>query len=130
VEVVTPPRFPLKMKPLPLPPADAALAERICCLACLVDQLPTATPAALRRLLRSAYNVHRMVEAIGNEPSDNAVWTLAAAIEGLKATALEARASGADERTVQQLVDMSLASAIEVVDRALPFVDLDEFPHG
>jgi hypothetical protein len=84
----------------------------------IVAQLSASTPPAERRLLRSAYELHRMVDRFAADPSDSDVWELVAAVGAMKVTAVDACAAGVPEGYVRQLLAMTLASAAQVAEMA------------
>jgi hypothetical protein len=85
----------------------------------LVRHLPATSPPAERRLLRTAYNIHRMADAIGSDPSDSDIWTFTDALHALSATANEACAAGMSERHVSAITAMAKVTARRVLDTAL-----------
>ncbi len=84
----------------------------------VLDHLPASTPQVERRLLRSAYEIHRMTDAMLPRLTDGDVWRLVGAVEAIKATADAAIAAGVPERYVRQLLAMTLAHAAEVAELA------------
>jgi hypothetical protein len=112
------------MQPHRPPPEHAAPAEggarwgtRF--FARVLEQLPAATPAVERQLLQSAYEIHRLTDAMRHGPSPAQARRLTEAIADLEATAAAAVEAGVPPGYVRQLAAMTVAVASEILDAAL-----------
>jgi hypothetical protein len=107
-------------------PAEAGTRWGTRFFAHVLDHLPAATPQVERRLLRSAYEIHRMTDAMLLRLTEGDLWRLVGAVETTKATADAAITAGVPEGYVRQLLAMTLAHAAEVADLAAQIALSDE----
>jgi len=117
------PRQPLSER---VAPAEAGARWGTRFFARVLEHLPPSTPQVERRLLRSAYEIHRMTDAMLVGLTEGDVWRLIGTVEVMKATADAAIIAGVPEGYVRQLLAMTLSHAAEVAELAAQIALPDE----